>query len=290
MGGMHPPFRTLSLALCLLALGCARAPQPAPVSAPGTARDGHAAHETSTATAAASAPVHAADADTPGAFGQGTPVTVTLHVHDQAGAAMDAERFQTVHEQKLHVLIVDPSLGDYSHVHPQALGHGDWRFVFTPRYDRPYRLWLDATPVGGKQGYAIVTVNENAANVPVEAVVASNARAQDVEATLSFAQPPVAGAMTEGRIELRRNGRPLTALEPVMGTYGHIVGIAQDWREVAHVHPLGAGPHAPGDRGGPVLRFHLEPEAAGFLKLYAQVRVDGRDLYLPFGIEVGAAK
>jgi hypothetical protein len=288
---MRPPNTSIPLALCLLAAACARAPQPtpavlAPASAAHAAHDGHAGGNA----APASAPLQSASADVQGRFGSGAPVTVTLHVHDQAGAPMGAERFQLVHEQKLHVLIVDPSLADYSHVHPEPLADGDWRFQFTPLHDRPYRLWLDATPVGGKQNYGVVTINEQAPSVPVTATLASTAQAQGIEATLAFAQAPVAGAMTEGRIELQRQGKPLTALEPVMGTYGHIVGIAQDWQTVAHVHPLGAEPHAPGDRGGPTLRFHLEPKAAGFLKLYAQVRVDGRDVYLPFGIAVGAAK
>ena len=96
--------------------------------------------------------------------------------------------------------------------------------------------------------------------------------------------------MASGRVELTRDGKPMTALEPVMGTYGHIVGIAQDWQHVAHVHPMGAEPHAPGDRGGPTLRFHLEPAQAGFLALHVQVRVDGKDVYLPFGIEVQPGK
>ena len=74
-----------------------------------------------------------------------------------------------------------------------------------------------------------------------------------------------------------------------MGAYGHIVGIGGDWSSIAHVHPLGAAPHAPGDRGGPTLEFHLQPATPGFLKLYAQVRVGGRDLFLPFGLMVAPA-
>ena len=34
------------------------------------------------------------------------------------------------------------------------------------------------------------------------------------------------------------------------------------------------------------LDFHIEPTKPGFLKLFAQVRVDGRDIFLPFGVDV----
>jgi len=212
---------------------------------------------------------------------------VTLPVRDEAGAAMGPEDFQLVHEHKLHVLIVDPSLVDYSHVHPEPLATpGDWRFQFTPTHDRPYRLWLDATPVGGKQRYSMVTVNGEAPTAPVERRIASEASVGDVVAKLSFDAAPRAAAMASGRIELSRGGKPLTSLEPVMGAYAHIVGIGEDWESIAHVHPMGPEPHAPGDRGGPTLSFHLEPKHAGYLKLHVQVRVDGRQLYLPFGIDV----
>jgi hypothetical protein len=266
--------------LALAACTATPTPAPAPVAPPAPA---------ATVASTPSAPLRAiADADVEGAFGADTPVTVTLHVRDAGGSgAMGPSRFQTVHEQKLHVLIADPSLSDYTHVHPVALAvDGDWRFSFTPRHDRPYRLWLDATPVGGRQGYGVVTINAGAAPVAVEKTVASRARAGEVTATLRFESAPRAGEMARGTVTLARAGQPLTALEPVMGTYGHLVGIGEDWQTIAHVHPLGAEPHAPGDRGGPALSFHLEPKAAGYLKLWLQVRVDGRELYLPFGVMV----
>ena len=39
-------------------------------------------------------------------------------------------------------------------------------------------------------------------------------------------------------------------------------------------------------RGGPDIDFHIEPSHAGFLRLFAQVRVAGRDLFFPFGVTV----
>lgn len=230
-------------------------------------------------------------AEAQGAFGAGAPVQVTLHFRGADGAGIGPAQLQTVHEQKLHVLIVDPSLADYSHVHPRALAaDGDWSFEFRPRFNRPYRLWLDATPVGGKQAYTLLTINSAAAPVPVQRRLATRAQAGELAATLSFDAPPRAGAMASGRIEVTRAGRPTRGLEPVMGAYAHIVGIGEDWQSIAHVHPMGAQPHAPGDRGGPTLRFHLEPARAGFLALHLQVRVAGEDVYLPFGIEVQPGK
>jgi hypothetical protein len=287
MGGMKMPlFSCLALALLVACAPAAPPASPAPANAANAANAAPAAHPAHAESAATSAQP-GAHAESQGAFGAGAPVTVTLHLRDDRGAGIGPEQLQTVHEQKLHVLIVDPSLADYSHVHPTPLStNGDWQFSFTPKHDRPYRLWLDATPVGGKQAYTMLTVNEAAAPVPVEQRLATQAQAGDLAATLSFDKPPRAGAMAAGRIELTRGGKPMTALEPVMGAYAHIVGIAQDWQSIAHVHPMGPEPHAPDDRGGPALRFHLEPAQPGYLALHLQVRVEGKDVYLPFGIEV----
>jgi hypothetical protein len=280
MGGMKMPlFSCLSI---VLLAACTPSAPSAPVA--------HEMHETH-AEPAKPGGQPATSVESQGAFGSAAPVTVTLHYRDGAGAGIGPEQLQTVHEQKLHVLIVDPSLSDYSHVHPMPMGtNGDWQFSFTPKHDRPYHLWLDATPVGGKQGYTMLTVNEAAARVPVHKRLAMRAQAGELAATLSFDAPPRAGAMAAGRIELRRGGKPMTALEPVMGAYAHIVGIGEDWQSIAHVHPMGPEPHSPGDRGGPTLRFHLEPAQPGYLALHLQVRVDGQDVYLPFGIEVQAGE
>ena len=237
------------------------------------------------------APMAEATADAAGSFGSGKPVTVTLHVSDMmSGKPMDADSFSIVHTEKMHVLGVDPSLTDYSHSHPAPEAKaGDWRFSFTPKFNRPYHLWLDVTPLRGAHQYVMVTLNGGAATVPVEKTPALTAASGDIQATMSFDAPLRVGEASMGHIAIQRGGKPFAALEPLMGAYGHIVGISEDWATIAHVHPMGTEPTSPGDRGGPTLDFHLEPKHAGFLKLFAQVRVDGHDVFLPFGANVAEA-
>ena len=59
-----------------------------------------------------------------------------------------------------------------------------------------------------------------------------------------------------------------------------------DFRTVTHVHPMGKEPTNAGDRGGPELMFHLEPSKPGFVKLFAQVKVGGKEIFVPFGVMV----
>src|SRR5690242_16145576 len=103
MGGMKMPlFSCLTLALLA---ACAPAAPPAPPAPPAPAHATPAAHPTHAEPAATSAQP-GARAESQGAFGAGAPVTVTLHFRDERGAGIGPEQLQTVHEQKLHVLIV----------------------------------------------------------------------------------------------------------------------------------------------------------------------------------------
>lgn len=235
----------------------------------------------------APAPGLTASAEVTGRFGSGQPVTVVLHVRAPDGAPLAPDGLQLVHTERLHVLVVDPSLSDYNHSHPVASATpGDWTFRFTPKHDRPYHLWLDMTPVGGKQAYVLVPVNASAPGAPVAKTLATTTSVGGLDATLAFDAPLVAGQPAMGHVSVRRGGKPFAGLQPVMGAYAHIVGIAEDFKTIAHVHPLGVEPTAGQQRGGPAIDFHLEPVQPGYLKLFAQVRVDGRDVFLPFGVDV----
>lgn len=290
---------TLAILIGLATAACSK-PEPqtpasvasAPAAATATMPMDHAAMGTADASQAIdpNLPMAMATAETTGAFGSGKPVTVTLHVTDMMGGKpMGPESFSVVHTEKVHVLGVDPSLTDYSHSHPLPQPKaGDWRFAFTPKFNRPYHLWLDVTPVGGAQQYVMVTVNEAGQNAPVEKTPSLIAVIGDLSASLTFDAPLTAGQAAMGHLALERGGKPLAALEPVMGAYGHIVGISEDWATIAHVHPMGTEPTSASDRGGPSIDFHLEPKQPGFLKLFAQIRIDGRDVFLPFGVTVAA--
>ncbi|MEO8003165.1 MAG: hypothetical protein ABI644_14945 [Arenimonas sp.] len=237
-------------------------------------------------------PMAQASVDVVGEFGSGKPVKVTLHITDMmSGKVMGPEAFEIAHTQKVHVLGIDPSLTDYSHSHPVPTDKaGDWTFSFTPKFNRPYHLWLDVKAIGGKQEYVMFTINEKGAAVPVEKLPALTAVVGNITASLSFDAPLVVGAPAMGHVNILRDGKPFASLEPVMGAYGHIVGISEDWETISHVHPMGTEPSKENDRGGPMVDFHLEPKHAGFLKLFTQIQVDGKDVFLPFGVTVQPAK
>lgn len=234
---------------------------------------------------AAPAPM-AAEATVDG-FTANRPVTVTLRLTDATnGKGLAGDAFDIVHTQRVHALVIDSSLTDYSHAHAvPGTEAGVWTFTFTPKHNRPYRLFLDTTRAGA-QSYTIVDLNSTASMAAVEEKLSNIATFGGVTAQLKFDGPLKAGIAQMGEISFTRNGAPFAGLEPVMGAFGHIVGFSADRQSVAHVHPMGEEPTAASQRGGPAVTFHLEPSKVGFLRIYAQIRVGGQDVFLPFGVTV----
>jgi len=75
-------------------------------------------------------------------------------------------------------------------------------------------------------------------------------------------------------------------LEPVMGAYAHIVGFYEDRQTVLHIHPEGEEPKSADERGGPTFGFRFYAPKPGFIRLYVQVQVDGKQVFAPFGTMV----
>jgi len=219
----------------------------------------------------------------------GKPVTVLAKLNNiRERTVITEDQLEVVHTQKIHLLLIDPTLTDYQHIHPQPTKTpGVYSFSFTPKLSGGYRAWADITPLGGKQQFVMSedlgahragTINKTESH---EAVIGS------YRFTLSFDKPPVEGSESMGKIHVTdKKGNAVAALEPIMGAFAHIVGFYDDFRTVAHTHPMGKEPESAHDRGGPELTFHFAPSKSGFVKLFAQVKIGGKEIFVPFGVMV----
>lgn len=228
------------------------------------------------------------DAPTPLEAGKTTQVTVRLNaVANDKPLTLDD--LKEAHTKKIHLLVVDPSLSDYHHIHPVAgKNRGEYVFDFTPLKNGSYRVWADVLPVAtGKQEYVKTDLGTPAKEKPSIVKATSMTATVDVYTfTLALDGEPKAGSPVMGNVTITKEGKPFTGLEPVMGAFAHVVGFTEDYNSVLHVHPMGKEPTNDIERGGPKLEFHIEPEKAGFVKLFAQVKIDGKDVFAPFGINV----
>jgi hypothetical protein len=216
--------------------------------------------------------------------------TLAVKLADSNGHPLTLDKLKEVHTQKVHLLVADETLGDYHHLHP-VTGKNDGEYVatFIPKKATSYKVWADITPVNGSQKFvsALVKGNDPCAASCVQKDLTSSAKEAGLKANLSFEGKLTTGTAVMGSLTIEdEKGNPVKDLQPVMGAFAHIVGFYEDFNSVAHIHPMGEEPTKAEQRGGPDLKFHFEPERKGFVKLYAQVRRNDKDIFIPFGIEV----
>lgn len=212
----------------------------------------------------------------------GRETTVRFRLLSPAGQGVISDALHTTHTQKLHALVLDPLFRDYHHDHPQPTGEpGEYTFKFTPRVNGPCRLWLDAMPVATGRGEFPVAdlakIPRPIAKAPAPAEPVLRAIVDDWICELALpANGLVFGQLNTASLTLRdRAGQPVTRLQPFMGAFAHIVGFAEDYYTILHIHPLGPMPR-PEDLGGPKIDFQLRPTLPGWLRLYVQFVIDGR--------------
>lgn len=220
--------------------------------------------------------------------GKTTQVTVKLNALAD-GKALSLDDLKEAHTKKLHLLVVDPTLTDYHHIHPVAgKNPGEYVFDFTPLKNDRYRVWADVIPVAtGKQEYVQTDMGTSTKEkTSIDKATIMTSTVDGYTFTLALDGEPKAGSSVMGNVTVTKDGQPFTGLEPVMGAFAHVVGFTEDYNSVLHVHPMGKEPTSDAERGGPKLEFHIEPEKPGFVKLFAQVRIGGKDIFAPFGITV----
>jgi hypothetical protein len=196
------------------------------------------------------------------------------------------------HTRKIHLLISDISETDYHHEHPEPVGDGEYAFSFTPAKPDTYRVWADLMPVQTRvQQYSVADIPSTtprqgkfAPDEPENRHVEIDGYKFDLwfEKQLIHERETVAGKI---RVT-QPDGEPCRKLGVVMGAFGHFVGFCDDFATVLHLHPVGALVTDANTLGGPELPFYFRSSKVGFFRLFAQVKIAGKDYFPRFVVRV----
>ena len=229
-----------------------------------------------------------------GGLKAGEPTTFTLSLVAKDGKPVTLADLQVAHTEKVHLLVIDPSLTDYHHEHPKpGPTPGAYTFTMTPGKAGAYQVFADLLPVAtNQQEYATASFTVTGTPTAVDKTANKTATVAGYTFALQFEEePPAAGHPHKARMTVTGpGGKPFAKLEPVMGAFAHLVGFSEDRAEIAHIHPLGQEPGTAAERGGPTLEFQTNFATGGYQKLFAQVQIDGKTVFAPFGIEVAPTK
>lgn len=221
----------------------------------------------------------------------GLPATALLHLQRPNGLPLTLADLIETHTKKIHLLIVDQSLTDYHHEHPlPAEKPGDYSFSFTPRKPGSYRVWADVRSYPlGLQEYVQTDIAANTAGEPLtDRELKLKSTVDGLNYELLFDQPEIhAGQPAAFKLRVTTPaGAGVTNLEPVMATFAHLVGFSEDYQTVLHLHPKLPPVLDRAARGGPELDFVLYAAKPGFVRIFAQVQIDGRAHFAPFGLKI----
>ena len=219
------------------------------------------------------------------------PATAFLQLEKATGEAISPQDLIESHTRKLHLLVVDHSLTDYHHEHPiPTKVPGEYTFTFTPRKPGPYRAWADLRPHPlGLQQYVMTEIPAATVAEPMAdraTRLKTSVAGLNYELILANDRIKVARSTMAKLRVTRATGEGFTQLEPFMAAFAHFVGFNEDRQTVLHMHPQGAPILDPELRGGPELEFLIHARQPGFVRLFAQVQVNGQSHFAPFGFEV----
>lgn len=238
---------------------------------------------------------------TPRAPEAGQTVAATMRLETANGKPIGPADLLVAHTRKLHLMIVDPTLRDYQHVHPEpAEAAGEWRFAFTPRLAGVYRIFADFTPAATSRslyasadlavtsaGAEPVTLDRpdirepNGPALPVVELEGFRFRLTPQSARLQAGEP------IDLAFAVEQSGGGPVPLQPIMGAFAHLVAFDRDRSGFAHLHPNETDLARPPDARHPVLNFKITIPRGGRYVIWAQVNLGGNEVFVPFSFQVG---
>lgn len=205
----------------------------------------------------------------------------------QTASGESITEYAEAHEKELHLVVVRTDGSEFRHVHPALdAATGTWSLPWTWDTAGTYRVYADFTPtVEGASGVTLTRSIEVGGDfIPVVAELQRTAEVDGFTVTLDG--DLIAGESADLTVSVKRDGEPVTALEPYLGAFGHLVALRDGDLAYLHVHAMGDEP-SPGDTAGPEVEFMAEAPTAGRYLLYLDFQVDGKVHTAEFVIDAG---
>ncbi|OLT13896.1 hypothetical protein BJF79_19635 [Actinomadura sp. CNU-125] len=197
-------------------------------------------------------------------------------------------RYQPLHGKELHLIVARRDLSGFQHLHPTQAGGGVWTIPLTLPDAGTYRFFTDVQPEGAKEQLTLGTD----VTAPGDFRPLALPKSEPV-ATVDGYEVELNGTLTPGTtsklvLTVRKDGKPVTDLEPYLEAYGHLVALRDRDLAYLHVHPDGE----PGDgktRPGPEITFYAEVPSSGAYRLYLDFQHDGEVRTAEFTARAGDA-
>ncbi|MGC5532662.1 hypothetical protein [Streptomyces sp. SR-10] len=218
----------------------------------------------------------------------GEPAELRFAVVDE-DTSRKVTAFRREHDKELHLIVASSDLTTYRHLHPERAADGTWSTPVELPEAGGYRVFADFTPdVKNAQGVTLGADLAVSGDASPEALpdAERTVTVDGYEVTLDGALRPGAGG--ELKLEVEKDGKPVTDLQPYLGAYGHLVALRAGDLAYLHVHPNGE----PGDgrtKPGPEVSFTATAPSKGAYRLFLDFRHEGKVRTAAFTVHAGGA-
>ncbi|WP_419993718.1 hypothetical protein [Streptomyces boninensis] len=191
------------------------------------------------------------------------------------------------HEKELHLILAARDFSTYRHLHPTRAADGTWSTPVKLPKAGDYRVFADFKP--DKKGAEGLTLGADLAvggTYRPAAIPKQSATANVDGYTVKLDGTLTPGAGAELKLNVEKNGKPVTNLQPYLGAYGHLVALRAGDLAYLHVHPNGE----PGDgktKPGPEISFTATAPSSGTYRLYLDFKHEGEVRTAAFTVKAG---
>ncbi|MGW5735458.1 MULTISPECIES: hypothetical protein [Streptomyces] len=202
------------------------------------------------------------------------------------GAGRNLTAYEKEHDKELHLIVASRDLTTYRHLHPTRAADGTWSTPVELPEAGGYRVFADFKPAGAKEGLTLgadlaVAGTYEPNDLPEHRTKAS---VDGYEVSLDGELKP--GKSADLTLDVAKNGKPVTNLQPYLGSYGHLVALRSGDLAYLHVHPTGE----PGDgrtKPGPGVSFAATAPSPGAYRLFLDFKHEGKVRTAAFTVHVG---
>ncbi len=214
---------------------------------------------------------------------------LVMHIWTDAGP-ITADQLQMVQGRKMHLFLLSPDFKEFYHLNPIATPEpGEYRVNFIPRARTGLRAWITFSTVEGSKRIMGDVNGEKLTPVPpaggqqVVQVINGNLKFLiDFPDELLINREQLGSVITVNK----DTNAPYRKLQPYLGSYAHIVTFGSDYKTMTHMVALGKPPENDEPTGGPAVYYKLTPTTPGPLAVFAEFRVDNRDIVTPFVVSI----
>lgn len=198
------------------------------------------------------------------------------------GSENEAVPLETMHDHKIHLVLVSYDLSYYQHLHPEYNADGSYSIKTLVKNGGKYVLFADYMPAGGNNQIErfemIANGNEREAKSYNKENLTAMVDGYKVE-LISENGKFVTNETTHIGAVISKNGKEINAndLETLMSAKGHMVMISADTKMYIHVHP---------EVEDNKLDLHAFFDNPGIYRAFFQFQTDGKIHLAEFVVNV----